>query len=80
MSITPLQMGIMLAAYTGFSNYNCNDKSTEVYREQHLALETLGLIIYSDPNDNFIVTEKGKFWLDAALRMPFPVQKWEIPK
>jgi hypothetical protein len=80
--ITPLQMGIILAAHTGCKQYDFNNKSTKVYKEQHLALEDLGLITYSDQNDNFILTEKGRVWLKAVLDLSFPVKviRWEIPK
>jgi hypothetical protein len=28
---------------------------------------------------SYKLTEKGQVWLEAVLRLPFPVQRWEIP-
>lgn len=80
--MTPLQMGIMLAAYSGNRDFLGCPNTTHIWRSQCTELMNNGMI---EPNTSNLpwhlkVTEKGKFWLDFVLAMPYPIKvcKYEM--
>lgn len=74
--MTPLQMGIMLAAHTGCSEYDTSNPGTAIYNQLRNELFNNDLIELTDKNDyGHRLTSKGAFWLNAVLSTPFPVEK-----
>lgn len=85
MSITNLQLSVIMSAYTNGPYDYFPD--TETYREQVTILLDEGIIEPSPVRANnnlykYCITEKGKFYLENLLAIPFPVEtkSWEIPK
>lgn len=74
--MTPLQMGIMLAAFTGCREYDFNNVTTHTYQTQISCLTRLGYITPTAkyPAYPWDITEKGKVWLDTALATPEPTE------
>lgn len=80
--MTNLQLTVMIAAYCGSPDTD-HYKDTEVYRDQVESLLNDGMIKPSHNIPNyykFAITDKGKFWLDTVLKMPYPVEikEWRI--
>lgn len=76
--MTPLQLGILLSCYVGNrESFDNSNRTTEVYRHQFDALVADGMIIGSF--NPAVISEKGKFWVQHVLNVPYPTQKWEIP-
>lgn len=78
---TPLQMGILLAAYSGNHDFVGCDTKTDTWREQCEILINAGMIVGTSIAPRHIgITEKGRFWLDFVLDIPYPTKvcKYEI--
>lgn len=79
--MTNLQLTVMIAAYCGNSDAD-HFNNSDVYRDQVTSLLDDGMI---KPNHlqgyKFSITDKGTFWLDTVLKMPYPVEvkEWRIP-
>lgn len=83
--MTPLQMGIMLAAHIGNGKPDFSPSFTPTYQNQVTDLMNAGYIISNTeapPAYGWKLTDKGRTWLNAALVTPEPIKevKWIIPK
>lgn len=80
--MTPLQMGIMLAAYSGNSDFLGCPSTTYIWQTQCQDLFNDGMIQPNASNSpwHIKITEKGKFWLEFILAMPYPTKvcKYEM--
>lgn len=72
----------MIAAYCGSSKMDTYSDA-DTYRNQVKDLLDNKMIILSliSPGYNYRITDKGKFWLEYVLNLPYPVseQVWRIP-
>lgn len=84
MTITSLQLTVIMAAYTGRREDDHFIPNTETYRNQTDALIDAGIIKITGNINKYkwSLTHKGEFWYKYILSTPFPVEKvvYEIPK
>lgn len=77
--MTPLHMEILLHYNCRPGDWDCPTQTHSDYVMEHLKAGLLEP--YKDPaRQKFCISERGEFWLNAALNLPLPVSKWEIPK
>lgn len=83
MSITNLQLSVIMSAYCGNGMYSEGFPNTETFKKQVdiLLQEEIIELNYILTNYKYKITDKGKSYLDAILSTPFPVEikSWKIP-
>lgn len=73
---TPLHLEILLHALVQGTPFPRSSEGITEYRD-HLVLA--GLIELETDTDvamTFVITDKGRAWLDRALSTPLPTMKW----
>lgn len=88
MTISNLQLSVIMSAYCGNDMYCSGYSDTPTLREQTAALLDANIIRTKTANElkeggcfNFAITDKGRFYLDHLLSTPFPIEEksWVIP-
>ncbi len=81
MTITPLQLEVLQWYYTRGGDHP-NLTLTDTWSEQVQRLVYHGLLEKSGPKTvvpELFLTEKGKYWFEYILSVPFPVTTFSIP-
>jgi hypothetical protein len=80
--MTPLEINMLLHYYTTPGQFPHHDSPAQIDAVHGFVNQ--GLIRINDENPRngdhgFVVTERGMALIDAWLRTPLPVQRWEVP-
>ena len=80
--MTPLQMMIMIAALLENKSFIGECYGSIAYFEQAGILLNDGMIKTNCLYFEYSITEKGKFWLDYVLSIPYPeeTKEYKIPQ
>mgnify|MGYP001171530968 CR=1 FL=1 len=71
--LTPLHIKILLHYYVTFEPFSPDTETFRSYREFWIAS---GCLEYEGGDTPYVVTGKGKAWLERVLSTPMPTQKW----
>lgn len=56
------------------------EEDSPASNEAHERLLKAEMIRYSVKEGLFVITERGKFFVEHLLNIPFPITQWVIPK
>lgn len=79
--MTPYEFSILLHYHVRCDEYD--DLGAPAFPDTFQWLIECGLLakrhVVSAHGSSYETTDKGRFWLDAALNTPLPEQRWVIP-
>jgi len=89
--MTPLEIEILLHYKTHIGDYRSGDFwEPKVCKFIHACRTELGLLRKSTPDDHkrdcanrtsvYVLTDRGKMYIDAVCAVPLPIQKWIMPE
>ena len=76
--MTPLHLEILMWYYSRGNDYPFEGNPTRKDYAEHLVTD--GILARQNAERQFFVTEKGKFWIEYVLALPWPKQKWVMPE
>lgn len=84
--MTPLHLLILIHYYISFEEYSKHDLNhansiTTMNYTHELVIH--GVLAKRDEihllGSRYEITDKGRFFINYILNLPFPIQKWEMP-
>lgn len=80
--MTPLELEILLHYYCKARDYRDGDFSFPAVREAIESFVRYEKLLVSTPcsDSAYVITDRGKFYVDHLLNQPLPKQVWVIPE
>lgn len=86
--MTPLEIDIIMHYYCRADDYREGDFTAPAVRETiNRFRDELGLLEpnkrdrqFCEPSAAYQLTERGRVFIDALMKVPLPVQKWVMPE
>ena len=71
--LTPLHVEIIMHHYISPGSFRADTETIRSYRQYWIEE---GCIEYNGGETTYVVTDKGKAWIEKILSTPMPTQKW----